>query len=82
MLIDYTNLSNTNCNINLLIQGFWINDIGEGGCKEDKFERDIRLLSKGIEEEPNNPRYYFYLAHYILHIFIGKFKSLGFLINP
>jgi hypothetical protein len=26
MLIDYTNLSNTNCNINLLIQGFWIND--------------------------------------------------------
>ena len=32
------------------------------GCKEDKFERDIRLLTKGIEEEPNNGRYYFYLA--------------------
>ncbi len=43
-------------------KGFWINDIGDGGCKEDKFERDIRLLSKGIEDEPNNPRYYFYLA--------------------
>ena len=41
---------------------FWINDIGDGGCKEDKFERDIRLLTKGIEEEPNNARYYFYLA--------------------
>jgi hypothetical protein len=41
---------------------FWINDIGDGGCKEDKFERDIRLLTKGIEEEPNNMRYYFYLA--------------------
>jgi hypothetical protein len=41
---------------------FWINDIGDGGCKEDKFERDIKLLTKGIEEEPNNERYYFYLA--------------------
>jgi hypothetical protein len=43
-------------------KGFWINDIGDGGCKEDKFERDIRLLTKGIEEEPTNVRYYFYLA--------------------
>lgn len=41
---------------------FWINDIGDGGCKEDKFERDIKLLKKGLEEEPNNGRYYFYLA--------------------
>ena len=41
---------------------FWINDIGDGGCKEDKYERDIKLLKKGLEEEPNNGRYYFYLA--------------------
>jgi hypothetical protein len=40
----------------------FIDDIGDGGAKSDKFERDIRLLKQGIEEEPNNPRYYFYLA--------------------
>ena len=26
MIIDYTNLINTNCNVDLLLQGFWIND--------------------------------------------------------
>ncbi len=40
----------------------WIKDIGDGGCKSDKFERDIRLLTQGIEDEPKNVRYYFYLA--------------------
>jgi len=41
----------------------WINDIGDGGSKGDKFERDILLLKQGIIEEPNNGRYYFYLAN-------------------
>lgn len=41
----------------------FINDIGDGGCKENKFRRDITLLMKGIEEEPENGRYYFYLAN-------------------
>lgn len=41
----------------------FIRDIGDGGCKNDKFERDIRLLTDGIKEEPNNARYYFYLAN-------------------
>jgi glycosyltransferase involved in cell wall biosynthesis len=41
----------------------WIADIGDGGSKADKFERDIRLLKAGIEEEPDNDRYYFYLAN-------------------
>jgi glycosyltransferase involved in cell wall biosynthesis len=40
-----------------------INDIGDGGAKGDKFERDIRLLRRGILEEPKNHRYYFYLAN-------------------
>jgi hypothetical protein len=39
-----------------------INDIGDGGAKNDKFERDIRLLHQGIDDEPNNERYHFYLA--------------------
>lgn len=41
----------------------FINDIGDGGSKSDKFERDIRLLLKGLEENPNNDRYTFYLAN-------------------
>lgn len=41
----------------------FINDIGDGGCKADKFERDIRLLKKGLEDHPNNDRYTFYLAN-------------------
>ena len=41
----------------------FINDIGDGGCKIDKFERDIALLKKGIEDNPDNDRYTFYLAN-------------------
>jgi len=40
----------------------FIDDIGDGGAKADKFERDMRLLTQGLEEEPNNVRYMFYLA--------------------
>jgi glycosyltransferase involved in cell wall biosynthesis len=45
------------------IDTLFINDIGDGGAKSDKFERDIRLLKKGLEENPNNDRYTFYLAN-------------------
>jgi len=41
----------------------FIDDIGDGGAKTDKYERDIRLLLKGLEENPNNDRYTFYLAN-------------------
>jgi tetratricopeptide (TPR) repeat protein len=41
----------------------FINDIGDGGCKSDKFVRDVQLLKKGLEDEPNNDRYTFYLAN-------------------
>jgi glycosyltransferase involved in cell wall biosynthesis len=41
----------------------FINDIGDGGSKADKFERDIRLLKRGLEENPGNDRYTFYLAN-------------------
>jgi len=41
----------------------FIDDIGDGGAKSDKFERDIRLLTRGLEELPNNDRYTFYLAN-------------------
>ncbi len=41
----------------------FIRDVGDGGSKHDKFERDIRLLTEGIKEDPKNERYYFYLAN-------------------
>jgi tetratricopeptide (TPR) repeat protein len=41
----------------------FIKDIGDGGAKSDKFERDIRLLKKGLEDDPDNDRYHFYLAN-------------------
>ena len=41
----------------------FILDIGDGGAKNDKFERDIKLLTQGLIDEPNNERYYFYLAN-------------------
>lgn len=47
----------------------FINDIGDGGAKTDKFIRDIRLLSKGLEEDPDNDRYNFYIAN--------SYKDLG-----
>ena len=41
----------------------FINDIGDGGSKSDKFVRDIELLKNGLKENPNNDRYTFYLAN-------------------
>ena len=41
---------------------FMFQHVGDGANKSDKFERDIRLLSEGIKEEPGNMRYYFYLG--------------------
>jgi len=40
----------------------WIEDIGDGGAKADKFERDERLLLAGLAEKPDSERYLFYLA--------------------
>ena len=41
----------------------FINDIGDGGAKTDKFIRDIKLLKQGLIDKPNNDRYTFYLAN-------------------
>jgi tetratricopeptide (TPR) repeat protein len=42
---------------------FFINDIGDGGCKTNKFQRDIELLTNAVNSEINNCRDYFYLAN-------------------
>ncbi len=41
----------------------FIRDIGDGGCKTNKFERDIKLLSTALIADPSNTRYHFYLAN-------------------
>ena len=41
----------------------FIKDIGDGGSKANKFSRDVQLLRKGIEQDPNNDRYHFYLGN-------------------
>ena len=40
----------------------FLRDVGDGGCKDDKFTRDAALLTAGLAREPTNPRYMFYLA--------------------
>ena len=38
-------------------------DLEDGGCKENKLERDKDLLLSNIEDEETQSRYYFYLAN-------------------
>jgi glycosyltransferase involved in cell wall biosynthesis len=40
----------------------YIDDRNDGGCKDNKFPRDLELLLKGVQDEPSNVRYWFYLA--------------------
>ena len=44
------------------LRGIWYKDHASGSNRVDKFERDIRLLLEGLEEEPDSHRYRFYLA--------------------
>jgi tetratricopeptide (TPR) repeat protein len=48
---------------NIEKKDLFIKDIGDGGAKSDKWERDIRLLTKGLEDDPTASRYAFYLAN-------------------
>jgi glycosyltransferase involved in cell wall biosynthesis len=44
------------------LHGIWYKDHASGANRVDKFERDIRLLTEALEKEPDNHRYWFYLA--------------------
>jgi len=46
----------------LELHGAWYRDHASGSNRVDKFERDIRLLLEALEKEPDNHRYWFYLA--------------------
>jgi glycosyltransferase involved in cell wall biosynthesis len=52
---------------------FYIDDINDGGCKSDKFPRDIRLLTEDLKVDPKNGRTHFYLAQSYRDS--GKFKE-------
>lgn len=41
----------------------YIEDVGDGGCKDAKFERDERLLRREVKDQPSNARAVFYLAN-------------------
>ena len=60
---EYINTPSNNKSGHINKSQLFIKDIGDGGSKHDKFERDIRLLTEGIKDEPNNERYHFYLAN-------------------
>src|SRR5260221_7629846 len=44
------------------LRGAWYRDHASGANRVDKSDRDIRLLSTALEQEPENLRYWFYLA--------------------
>jgi len=60
---EYYDIQGNTVNENLPGDFLFINDIGDGGSKGDKYSRDIKLLLQGIDDEPTNCRYHFYLAN-------------------
>lgn len=60
---EYIDVPPNSKTVNVDKNVIFIRDIGDGGAKNDKFERDIRLLLDGINNEPDNVRYHFYLAN-------------------
>jgi glycosyltransferase involved in cell wall biosynthesis len=52
---------------------FYIDDKNDGGCKSDKFERDVRLLNADIAENPRNDRAHYYLGQSLKDL--GRFKE-------
>jgi tetratricopeptide (TPR) repeat protein len=52
---------------------FHIDDRNDGGCKSDKFERDVRLLTEEIREDPKNGRAHYYLGQSLKDL--GRFDE-------
>jgi hypothetical protein len=60
---EYVSFPGKTVTRNIAKDQFFVHDIGDGGAKTDKAERDIRLLEQGLIDSPNNDRYTFYLAN-------------------
>jgi len=44
------------------LSGVTVTHHSDGGARSDKYKRDIELLKRGLEKDPDNARYVFYLA--------------------
>lgn len=51
----------------------YIDDKNDGGCKSDKFERDVRLLQEEVDENPQNDRAHYYLGQSLKDL--GRFEE-------
>lgn len=60
---EYIDCPDQNKNLDIPQSQLFIMDVGDGGSKSDKYERDIELLLNDIEDNPTNYRSYFYLAN-------------------
>lgn len=60
---EYLDCPKENKNLDISRTQLFIHDIGDGGSKSNKYERDITLLLNDIEENPDNHRSFFYLAN-------------------
>ena len=58
-------------------EGIIINHHLDGGCRADKLERDLRLLRHGVIDEPENSRYFFYIAQTLKDMGLHE-EALGF----
>jgi tetratricopeptide (TPR) repeat protein len=52
---------------------FHIDDRNDGGCKADKFERDVRLLTEDLKADPKNGRTHYYLGQSLKDL--GRFDE-------
>ena len=57
----------------------WFKDHGSGFNRTDKHQRDIDLLQQGLQAEPDNARYWFYLAqsYRFSHQYTAAAKAYG-----
>jgi glycosyltransferase involved in cell wall biosynthesis len=64
VLHEYPTNGKPNCKQIKLPKEFWMESRRLGGRNREgnKMERDIAVLTKGLEDEPDNDRYVFYLA--------------------
>jgi tetratricopeptide (TPR) repeat protein len=60
---EFTGLDNSKIQLKVEpLDTIEVDDRSDGGCKDDKLDRDATLLIQGLKEEPTNGRYMFYLA--------------------
>jgi tetratricopeptide (TPR) repeat protein len=67
---EYWDLGNTE---KVPYEVMYIDDKNDGGCKSDKFERDLRLLSEEVAENPRNDRAHYYLGQSLKDL--GRFEE-------